>query len=133
MTATTEQSSARPVDRAGGAAKTLLAIGGIVAALGASSCCVIPFALFTLGVGGAWIGSLTALAPYQPIFLALALGSLAGGFILVRRKPQGAACAPGSYCATPASDRLARIGLWTAAAIIGVALAFPHLAPLFLD
>jgi mercuric ion transport protein len=47
--------------------KTALAAGGILAALGASSCCVLPFALFTLGVSGAWISNLTALAPYQPI------------------------------------------------------------------
>jgi mercuric ion transport protein len=135
MAITTDRVSAAPERRAGGRAKTLLSIGGVVAALGASSCCVIPFALFGLGISGAWIGNLTALAPYQPVFLAVALGCLGGGFVLVRRKSQTAAasCTPGSYCATPASDRIARIGLWAAAAIIGVALAFPQVAPLFLD
>ena len=44
-----------------------------VAALGASSCCVLPLAFFALGVSGAWIGNLTALAPYQPFFVAAAL------------------------------------------------------------
>ena len=34
----------------------LLAVGGILGALGAASCCVIPFALFLAGVSGAWIG-----------------------------------------------------------------------------
>jgi MerT mercuric transport protein len=41
----------------------LLAVGGILGALGAASCCVIPFALFLAGVSGAWIGNLTALEP----------------------------------------------------------------------
>jgi mercuric ion transport protein len=133
-TMTERISQARANHASGTVAKTLLSIGGILAALGATSCCVIPFALFTLGIGGAWIGNLTALAPYQPIFVALALGCLAGGFVLVRRKSRtAAACAPDSYCAAPASDRIARIGLWTAAAIVVVALAFPRVAPLFLD
>ena len=51
----------------------LLSVGGILAALGAASCCVIPFALFLAGVSGAWIGNLTALEPYQPIFAAVSL------------------------------------------------------------
>jgi mercuric ion transport protein len=117
-----------------GAARAVLATGGLLAALGATSCCIIPFALFTLGVSGAWIGNLTALAPYQPVFVAIALGCLAGGFVLVRRKAGSvASCASGSYCATPSSVRVARLGLWTAAAIVGLALAFPYVAPLFIE
>ena len=46
------------------------------AAVAASACCTIPLALVSLGVGGAWIGSLTALAPYRWIFVTLAVGAL---------------------------------------------------------
>lgn len=46
------------------------------AALGASACCTVPLALVSLGVGGAWIGSLTALAPYRWLFVAGAAGAL---------------------------------------------------------
>lgn len=46
------------------------------AAVGASACCTIPLALVSLGVGGAWIGSLTALAPYRWIFVTLAVAAL---------------------------------------------------------
>jgi len=110
---------------------TLLAVGGLLAALGAASCCVLPFALFTLGVSGAWIGNLTALEPYQPVFAALALGAVGYGFYLVYRKPK-VACADGSYCAEPRSGRAAKTGLWSASVLVVVALAFPRLAPLFL-
>ena len=48
----------------------------LVAALGASACCTIPLALVGFGVGGAWIGSLTALAPYRWVFVGLALSAL---------------------------------------------------------
>jgi mercuric ion transport protein len=34
----------------------LAVLGGILGALAASSCCIIPLVLFTLGIGGAWIG-----------------------------------------------------------------------------
>lgn len=110
---------------------SVASVGGILAALGAASCCVIPFALFTVGVSGAWIGNLTALEPYQPLFAAVAFGFLGYGFYLVYRKPK-VACASDSYCAGPSSGRIAKIGLWTATVLIVVALGFPRLAPLFL-
>lgn len=109
----------------------LLSIGGILGGLAMASCCVVPFVLVTVGISGAWIGNLTALAPYKPIFVALTVTFLAGGFIMVYRRPK-VACAEGSYCARPASDRIAKIGLWVATALIAIALGFPSLAPLFL-
>jgi mercuric ion transport protein len=113
--------------------KSALAAGGIIAALGAASCCVVPFALFTLGVSGAWIGNLTALEPYQPIFAVLAAGMIGFGFYLVYRKPKAdAACADGSYCARPSSARVAKIGLWVAVLLVIVAIGFPRIAHFFL-
>lgn len=109
----------------------IASLGGILAALGAASCCVVPFTLFTLGISGAWISNLTALEPYQPIFAATTLGFLGYGFYAVYRKPR-VACADGSYCAKPGSRRAVKIGLWTATILIVVALGFPKLAPLFL-
>jgi mercuric ion transport protein len=112
--------------------KALLAAGSILAAIGASSCCVVPFMLFTLGISGAWIGNLTALAPYQPVFVAAALALLALGFVRVYRKPK-TVCVEGSYCAQPLSDRVTKIGLWAAAALVAIAITFPYTARLFLD
>lgn len=108
----------------------LLSVGGILAALGAATCCVVPFALFLAGVSGAWIGNLTALAPYQPIFAAVSLGFIGYGAWRVYRKPQ-VACADG-YCATPHSDRIAKIGLWTAGILVTVAVGFPYAIRYFL-
>jgi len=109
----------------------LASVGGILAALGAASCCVVPFALFTLGVSGAWISNLTALEPYQPLFAVATFGFLGYGFYLVYGKPK-AACAEDAYCARPSSGRMAKIGLWTATALVAVALGFPKLALFFL-
>lgn len=122
-----EAGQAEPSARKAG----LVSVGGILAALGAASCCVVPFALFTLGISGAWISNLTALAPYQPIFAAVTFGLLGYGFYLVYRKPK-VACADGSYCAKPSSGRSAKIGLWTATVLVAIALGFPQLVPFFL-
>jgi mercuric ion transport protein len=111
------------------ARKVFVTVGSITAALAAASCCVIPLVLFTLGVSGAWISRLTALAPYQPLFVVLTLTFLAWGFWMVYRKPK-IACAEG-YCARPISDRIAKTGLWVATVLIALALSFPYVAPLF--
>jgi mercuric ion transport protein len=104
---------------------TLWSIGGILAGLAAASCCVAPFGLFLAGISGAWIANLTALEPYRPYFAAAAMGCIAYGFYRAYRKP-AVACPEGSYCARPASDRIAKIGLWSATAIVAVALVSPY-------
>jgi len=124
-------SSGDTQDATGARGEKLLAAGGLLAALGASSCCALPLALFSLGVSGAWIGNLTALAPYQPLFVAAALAFLAFGSWRVYRRPTQA-CADGRSCATPRSTRMTRIGLWAATVLVLAAVAFPYAAPLIL-
>src|SRR5258708_11919123 len=64
-----------PISEPGEAGRQrLVAAGGILGALAASSCCIVPLILFSFGIGGAWIGNLTALAPYQPLFVARTAG-----------------------------------------------------------
>src|SRR6266849_261784 len=76
----------------------LMAAGGLLGALAASSCCILPLVLFSLGVSGAWIGNFTQLAPYQPYIIAATLASLGYGYWLVYRSST-AACAEGDACA----------------------------------
>ena len=45
--------------------------GGLAAIL-ASACCLGPLVLIALGFSGAWIGNLTVLEPYRPIFIGAA-------------------------------------------------------------
>lgn len=110
----------------------LLAAAGMAGAVAASTCCIAPLVLFGLGVSGAWIGNLTALAPYQPIVVAVTLGFLTAGYWLVYRTP-AAACAADSGCSRPPSRRSVKIALWAATALTAAALAFPYLAPSLLE
>lgn len=109
----------------------LVAVGGILGALAASSCCIVPLVLFGLGIGGAWIGNLTALAPYKPLFVAATAGVLGYGFYLVYWKPRRA-CADDAACARPISNRLVQLALWIATALVIAAFAFDYVAPLLL-
>ena len=106
----------------------VLAAGGVLGAVLASSCCIGPLLLLSLGVSGAWIGNLTALAPYQPVFLVVTFGFLGAGFWTVYRKPK-VACEAGSYCASPRSDRLLKLALWAATFLALAAVAVNVLAP----
>lgn len=109
----------------------LIAAGGILGAIAASSCCIVPLVLFSLGISGAWIGQLTALSPYKPIFITITLGFLGYGYWLVYRKPK-TACADGEACARPLPNVIVKTGLWLATALILLALAWPYLVPLIL-
>ena len=104
-------------------------VAGILAAIGASACCVGPLLLLALGVSGAWISSLTALEPYRPIFIGLTLLFLAGAFhrlYLARRL-----CTFGSACANPNTLKRQRLAFWIVTILVLSLVAVPWLAPLF--
>jgi len=113
-----------------GTKQNVAAAGGVLGALLASTCCIGPLVLVTLGISGAWISNLTALAPYQPVLSAVTLGFLGVGFWLVYIKPRKA-CAEGSYCASPTSNRIVKTALWTATVLVIASLTLDYWAPLF--
>ncbi len=113
--------------------KMIFAGGSALGALAMSSCCIVPLALFSLGVTGAWIGNLTALYPYKLYFFAITAGFLAGGFYKVYRKPKASAREGETYCTSPVSDRINKVVLWTASILVAAALAFPYVVPLLLE
>jgi mercuric ion transport protein len=110
----------------------LMAAGSLLGALAATSCCILPLVLFGIGVSGAWIGTFTQLAPYQPFFLAATIACLAYGYWLVYRssKVECAKCEP---CARPLSNWLVRLGLIVATVLAVAAIGFNLVAPLFLS
>ncbi len=115
-----------------GRGTALLATGGLLGAFAASSCCIVPLLLFSLGVSGAWIGNLTQLAPYQPYFIAATIAFLGGGYWLTYRASK-LACAEGAACARPLPNRLVKTTLVVATLLVVVALGFDFLAPLLFD
>ena len=88
-------------------------VAGVVAAIGASVCCVGPLALLTLGIGGAWIANLTALEPLRPWFIAATLVFLGLAFRRLYLQPQ--VCEPGAACAEPIVLKRQRLIFWVVA------------------
>ena len=82
-----------------------------------------------LGIGGTWVGSLTAMEPYRPIFIGLTLLFLGLAFRKLYLAPQ--VCAPGSSCADPRTIKRQRLAFWIIVALLLCLLAVPSLAPLF--
>jgi mercuric ion transport protein len=105
-----------------------LAAGGIAAVL-ASTCCLGPLVLVALGISGAWIGNLTALEPYRPIFIGVALVALFFAWRSIFRPAHD--CKPGEVCAVPQIKAAYKIIFWVVAALVFVALVFPYIMPLF--
>ncbi len=107
-----------------------LATGGVLGAVLASSCCIGPLVLVSLGVSGAWIGNLTALEPMKPYFLAATVLLLGLGFwqVYFRKKP---ACEEGSYCARPESGLVTKTALWIATILVALSSTIDLWAPWF--
>ena len=105
-----------------------LALGGLAAIL-ASTCCLGPLILVGLGFSGAWIGNLTVLEPYRPVFIGAALVAL---FFAWRRifRPVDA-CKPGEVCAIPQVRHAYKLIFWVVAVLVLIALGFPYVLPLF--
>ena len=130
---TRESATAKTSDnaetRAGTGESAALTVGGIAALL-VGACCVGPFVLAAIGLGGAWLSNLTALNPYRPIFIGVALVSLAFAWRRIYR-PAGA-CRPGEVCAVPAVRNGYKIAFWVVAALLFAMFGFPYVAPFFL-
>ncbi len=130
---TNPAASATPTSGVGGApgtgsTRTALFAGGIAAVL-ASACCLGPLLLVTVGVSGAWIGNLTRLEPFRPIFIVVALVALLFAWRNIYRPVR--ACQPGEVCALPQTRRLYKVLFWASVALTSLALVYPYFAKYF--
>jgi mercuric ion transport protein len=104
---------------------SLFAVGAILAAIVAASCCVIPLILTLLGVSGAWMSNLRALAPYQSYIIAITVVFIGFGFYRVYWKPRQV-CDVGAACAQPLPNKLVKSGLWFGTVLVLISLTFPY-------
>ena len=102
-------------------------IAGEVAAIGASVCYVGPLLLLALSIGDSWVGSLTAMEPYRPMYIRLSL--LFFGMALRKLYQMPQVCAPSSLCANPRKIKWQRLTFWIVSIAIFGLLALPALVP----
>lgn len=132
-TASTTGDSLQPRASSALSSPRLAATGALLGALAASSCCILPLVLFSVGITGAWLGNLAALAPWQPLFVAAGTGFLAYGFYLVRGRRRAATCRNDGACSRAAPNRFTTATLWISALLIAAAAVYPWAAPWLLD
>ena len=107
-----------------------LGIGTALAAIGASVCCVGPLLLLSLGIGGAWMSTLTSMESVRPFFILLTLVFIGLGYRKLYVLPES--CQTGIACALPEEKHKQRMIFWTGSALVFLLLAFPWYAPIFM-
>src|SRR3989304_10280120 len=104
--------------------KTLLStVGGIIAAIIASLCCIGPVLVVLVGVGS--IGSISVFESYRPYLIGVTVLLLGFAFYLVYRKWE-VKCEDGP-CKIQDAGKWNKVGVWSATFLAAVAIAFPHL------
>lgn len=99
-------------------------VGSVIAALGASACCLGPVVFSILGAGALSVAS-TKLEPLRPLFVGLTAVLLSAAFVVTYRRTPAEACAPGETC-PPAGNRAAKIILWVATIVALLLVTFPY-------
>jgi len=100
--------------------ESLVIGGGVLAAIGASLCCIGPLLFVALGIGA--FGAASVFESARPYLLGAAVLALAFGFYRTYFRRES--CAPGEVCATKPINRASRAALWVASvAVLAFALA----------
>ncbi|MGH2437966.1 MAG: mercuric transporter MerT family protein, partial [bacterium] len=103
-------------------------VGSIIAAIGASACCLGPPVFSLIGAGA--LGAASArVEPLRPVFLGLTGVLLVAGFVLTYRRRPVESCGPGEPC-PPARGRAAKLFLWIATVIVILLVTFPYVVAL---
>lgn len=100
-------------------------LAALLAAIAASLCCLVPLILVLLGVGGAWLSTLTALEPWRPLFSVVALGILAAAAWTLYGPT--ARCRGDRLCIAPAVLARRRWLFWLTTTVIILLLLSPYL------
>ena len=103
--------------------KVVLGVGTVLAAVGASLCCIVPIAVVLLGVGSAALGM--QLMPIRPYLLGLTVVFLGTAFYQVY-KTNRQECAPDESCAVPAGQRRQLTMVWLFAIVAVAVAALPY-------
>lgn len=102
--------------------KTTL-FAGVLTAIAASACCVGPLLLLSVGIGGAWIGNLTALEPYRPFFIGVSVLLVVLAFRQVYFS--NSRCSPSQACTTTGAGKKIRLVFWLAVVLVLGSIATP--------
>ena len=104
-------------------------IGAISAAIIAALCCFGPLVLLGVGLGGAYVSTLTHFEFLRPIGIAVAVIFLGFAFWKLYIIPKG--CTIDKPCIKPHWLRIQRVIFWIITVLLLVIITFPWYAHLF--
>lgn len=107
--------------------------GGLLAGIVASLCCVGPLFLLFLGFGGAWVSNLTALEPYRPLFIGIALIALVMAYIRIYRPKPEQSCKDAEDCAKLQANHLHKSLFICVLFLVLASITSPYLIPLIYE
>ena len=102
-----------------------LFFGAILAAVAASSCCILPLLLGAASVGTVGLGAV--LAPYRPYLIGLTLLLLGAGFYFIYQPQRVGGEAECCDVKAVRTRRMSKAVLWAVALFTGAALAYPEI------
>ena len=98
----------------------LTAVGSVVAAFGASLCCIGPLVALLLGAGS--LAAASGMEKWRPVFLGLTFALLAVAWYLVYRRPKAEGCGEAAACEARGKGTASRRILWVST-VVAIALA----------
>lgn len=102
---------------------SLASVGGVIAAVLASLCCIGPVVVLFLGVGS--IAAFSVFEAYRPYLIGFTVVLIGLAFYLTYRKRE-IKCEDGK-CTVERGSAWARTGIWGATIVAVVAIGFPYL------
>ena len=123
-------------NRGPGAGSGVIPVVGFLASLGAAtagSCCALPLALASIGVGGAWLGNLAILIPYRPYLLGVAVLGLGVAWTSAVRRVRRRTCDADAACGRASPRRWTFAVLAFSTLLVLYAAAATWLEPLMIQ
>jgi mercuric ion transport protein len=110
----------------------LIGIGASTAAVLASSCCVVPLLLASLGAGSAVFALLTAMAPYRLVLMWIAGLAVAAAWLIHLWRPR-TACGGDTTCSVPRRAVRTLVLLSVATLLLATAAVWAVIEPVLLE
>lgn len=99
---------------------------GILASFGAASCCALPLALASVGLGAAWLGGISSMvAPFRtPLLIMAAVLLMAGAVRLAWQVVRARSCPTDAACGSTTFRVLTAAGLVIGTSLLAGALLY---------
>jgi len=98
-------------------------IAGLIAAIVAAFCCLVPIIILSLGLSSAWVSTLAPLNAYRPLAIIITLVCI--GFAYWKLYHSKSSCQEKTDCATTKARQRSKVLFWCVSIIAVLLLISP--------